>query len=316
MNDVKNMFIDWQLQLEDKAKSYTSSASMPADLIQKLVSDDPALEEKLSFKPFAKIPVEDFAKELDVFAGLSIVSYLQNINLPGFLTLYRAIRIPTFKRMFAAVSTEGFSVSNYEQERLLSIYENSEYKSERNELKKDSLFKTQVQERIVEGLPVFHYVNDAIQIHNSFRDMGFDSLLLSAIHIPFHLFEENKISLYANRAIDFDYMSKDGDVNINNFVMQDDFKNCSIDVDRMRMSGLNLYESYIDGLPFGLEKNSKLGVKQSFYFLDLYSISGFKPHADLISKFDFLPGFLGDFELFGRRKSEFVPLCAYEVNLE
>ena len=310
-NEFKKQLNRWNKSINQLSGNLTTNAYMPNNIKQKLLTENINLITKL------KLETIYFPKVTDIIddPGLNILSGIQNIKKGGHLTVYRAIRFPTIKRIYEAIYKNGYIMSNYEQERILNLYKNKEYIQKREKIMNNIFFWTQPQERVVNGLPVFSLVNDAIQIHKAYRAET-DKVLIIAIHVPFNLIKSKKIKLIANTAIDFNHTTITRDIEINNFV--DINKFAFIDYKALRVKGIDLYEMYIKGLPMIPSKINKYKIQQEFYLLDLEKVNKKKYNTfsseDLKRNEYFLHGFFGDQNLFGRSTSEYIPYNCRKVN--
>ncbi|MFA7302556.1 MAG: hypothetical protein WC030_02295 [Candidatus Paceibacterota bacterium] len=305
----------WRKQLKELSGNLTTNTAMPPQLAEKLLEEDISLKEKLSF---TEVTFPKFNGALDRVDGLQIIAGLQSKSgKPGCLTLFRAIRFPTYKRMHELVYEGGYVVSNYEQERILELYKDQEYIQKREEMRGDERFWTQPQERVVHGLPLFSLVNDALQIHRAYR--GDDDLaVIVALHIPHELFEDRRIKLVANTAIDLDYQNGDRDFEIQDFKRDGDVY--EIDYGALRARGIDLHEMYTRDLPLDPNDIETLGITQDFYLLNIYKITDyaavtaiFNDTALLKSSRHFLHGFFGDQNIFGRRRSYYLPYKCQKI---
>jgi hypothetical protein len=203
-------------------------------------------------------------------------------------------------------------MSNYEQERILECYKDEDYLQRRNDIKNDNRFWTQPQERVVHGLPLFCLANDALQIHRAYRGDA-DKVLIIAIHIPGELFDSGKIKLTANTAIDLDYSNADRDILIKDF--KRDGNVYKIDFRALRTKGVDLHEMYTADLPLDFVGMEKLGITQEYFLLDIYKIKDsdaaiqnlFDDTQVLLENQYFMHGFFGDQNIFGRRKTYYLP---------
>ncbi len=186
--EYKKIRHSWKISLNKLSGNLTTNEYMPNEIKKKLIDEDLELINKLKFEEIKYPKLKDYKNNL---VELNILSGLQNIKKKDCLTLFRAIRFPTIKRIFETIQTNGFATNNYEQERILKIYDNIKYIKKRNKINKDNLFQTIPQERVINGLPIFALVNDAIQIHKAYRATK-DKILLVAIHIPFKLIKHKK----------------------------------------------------------------------------------------------------------------------------
>lgn len=292
----------------------TTNSSMPRDLAEKLTNDDTSLKnfiklEKIVFRPLAGTP--------NKIKGLNIIAGLQKIKKDNYLTVYRAVRFPTYKRMHEILDNLGCCIANYEQERIMRLYTNNRYIKKRNKIKSDNNFWTQPQERVVDGVPVFFLINDALQIHRAFRKEK-DRVMIMAIHIPCPLLKNKKIQLIANTAIDLDYNNSDRDFEINDFIIKD--KICYPDFKSLRARGIDLHEMYFKNLPWGLEACKKVGISQEYFLLDVYKIKKDKNYKALANdsktlknNAHFMHGFFGDQNVFGRGETKYLPLNCFRI---
>lgn len=299
---------NWKEQLKKPSGNLTTNQAMPAFLINKLLEENVSLKDKLKFSEV------DFPKHkglLNEIVGLDILAGLQSLSIKNCLTLFRAIRFPTYKRLYEAIYNHGFAILNYEQERILDLYKNENYINQRGQIKNNPLFWTQPQERVVKGLPVFCLANDTLQIHRAFRADD-DLVIMVAIHIPHELLEKRKIRLVANPAIDLDYDNDERDFEIRDFVKANGAYN--IDFKALRVRGIDLHEMYTNDLPWDIEEAKKIGVEQVFFLLNIRKITDYskikelKETTELLkSNAYFLHGFFGDQNIFGRRSSKYLP---------
>lgn len=302
------MVKNWKKQLLIPSGSLTTNASMPSFLIEKLLRSDKKIHSNFALEetqfPALKKPLSDIR-------GFSILAGLQKLSKLNHLTVFRAVRFPTKKRIHELVMHKGCAISNYEQSRILCIYNDPEYNRQRSCLKSNSLFWTQPQERVVSGLPVFALVNDAVQIHNAFRGST-DQVIIVVIHIPTSLIASRKVKFIANSAIDLDHSNSDRDFEIQSYIAENgiykfDF-NCALSW------GVDLYEMYSRDLPWNLHASQKMRILQEFYLLDIYKIKDYSYMLKALSDRQilqdnqfFLHGFWGDQNIFGRRRSEYLP---------
>ncbi|MFH1770164.1 MAG: hypothetical protein ABH828_01265 [archaeon] len=309
----------WTEESSKLSGNLTSNSSLPKDISDRLFSDDNF--DKKYFKSITSQKIEPlkFNNELNYITGLDILAELQNLSKPNNLTLFRAIRFPTPKRLSELVNEKGFSQENYEQERLQRLYSDKEYLLLREQIKNNALFNFQPQERIVEGLPAFSLVNDAIQIHRAYRS-NVDRVAIAVGFFPKELFEEGIFELYANTAIDFERQNDSRDFKITDF-KQGPKGSTIIDYSSLRVRGIDVFETFLRKAPTNMSDMNKLGVKQSFYVLDIYNAKNYNVNFDSISQNSkllkenewFLHGFLGDHSLLGRDKAKYIPFNCYEI---
>lgn len=309
------MLKKWREQTKQLSENLTTNTKLEERLVDLLLEEEATLKDKVSFKNMSCPKLQGFLSRVE---GIEILHELQNLHKPGYLTVFRAFRFPTLKRVYEVVNHLGYAVSNYEQDRILSLYTNREYLEKRKELKNDKRFWTQPQERVVEGLPVFSLVNDAIQIHRAFRGKV-DRVGIVAIYIPINLLEEKIIKLTANTAIDLDYFNQERNIDINDF--KKDTHKCEIDYKALRVRGVDLHEMYAQNLPFNLKEAKEWGIEQDFFLLDIKKINIKEGlFQDLFQNTEFLKrhqkflhGFFGDQNIFGRRETKYLPFKCTKV---
>lgn len=310
------MIEQWKKQLAELSGNLTTNEAMPAHIAKKLLAEDDSLKGALSLE---NVTFPKLSGLLGDVEGLDILSGLQKINKKECLTLFRAVRFPTYKRIFEAAHN-GYAISNFEQERILDLYQRKEYIDKRSKIKTDPNFWTQPQERVVNGLPLFCLANDALQIHRAFRGEK-DKVMLIAIHLPHALFESGKIKLIANTAIDLDYTDDERDFEIKDFYKKDGVY--EIDFEALRARGIDLHEMYTSDLPLDVEKAKALGISQEVFLLDIYKIKDtskidllFRDTDILKKNKSFLHGFFGDQNIFGRRKAVYLPCNCMKVSIK
>lgn len=304
----------WRKSLEGMSGSLTTNGAMPAEIIEELLKEDFSLKEKLFFE---EVSIPKFNGILSSVPGLDILAYLQKKTQKDCLTLFRAVRFPTYRRIYEMVSHSGYAVSNHEQERILKFYQHEDYSLKRKEIAKDFRFWTQPQERVVHGLPLFALVNDALQIHYSFRGDK-DMVAIAITHIPYKLLAGKEIKLISNAALDLNYANEDRDYQINDFIKKED--RYELDYAALRLRGIDLHELYSKDLPFTIQEAEKIGIGQEFFLLDTYKIADEKAMEALMRDTKilkeneyFLHGFFGDQNIFARRKAKYLPLRCKSV---
>jgi len=291
--------IGWQESIKELSGNLTTNEYLPEDIRKKLLFEDSVEFEELYFPPLCQ--------ELQNIEGIDILSGLQKLEKKDNLTVFRAIRFPTMHRIRKTIHELGLSMPNHEQERILRLYTDKNYLSKRDEIKNDNRFCTQPQERVVDGVPVFSLVNDALQIHRAYRGC-IDKVLIIGIHIPYELFDELK--LIANTAIDLDYDNSDRDFEI--------VVDKGVDYHALRVRGIDLHEMHIQGLPFDLEGHKNIGIEQKFFLLDIYKIDELPDLSiDVLKEYEyFLHGFYGDQNVFGRSETKYLPSQCHEVKVK
>ena len=281
---------------------------MPKRLIEKLLDENISLGQKLSFE---EINFPKLNNVLDKIKGLNIIAGLQKMTKKDCLTVFRAVRFPTYKRMYEVLYKHGYSILNYEQERILEFYQDKIYLQKRKEIKNDPRFWTQPQERVVKGLPLFCLINDALQIHRAFRGKD-DKVGIIAIYIPYKLLKNKKIKLIANAAIDLDYNNNDRDFEIIDFIKNGN--SYQIDYDALFAKGIDLNEMYSRELPLNFKQMEKAKISFDFFLLNIYKVADspkinglFNNTKVLKNNKYFLHGFFGDQNIFGRGKTKYLP---------
>lgn len=313
------MIKKWEKQLEKLSGNLTTNDYMPAKLREIILRENDIFKNNISFK---KMNFPKLSGILGKIEGLDILAGLQKIQRKDCLTLYRAVRFPTERRLYEMMLDYGCAIANYEQERILELYESKEYLSKRKKIQQDKNFWIVPQERVVHGLPMFSLVNDALQIHYSFRGEK-DKVAIIAIHIPHNLLK-SKIKLISNSAIDIDYRECSRDFEIKDFIRKEsgiiDF-----DYKSLRARGIDLHEIYAQNLPWCLSDCKKIGIEQEFFILDIFEIkNNIKKNikklfndTELLKKNKFfLHGFFGDQNIFARRESRYLPSKCQRINIK
>ncbi len=305
----KNQMIDvWKDKLKKLSGNLTTNEYMSDKIRDLLLEENDVLKNKLFFEDTSFPKLSGILNEIE---GLDILAGLQRINNEGCLTVYRAVRFPTHKRIYEMIYEKGCAIPNYEQERILELYQDKKYSSKREEIQKNRNFWTQPQERVVHGLPVFILANDALQIHRAFRNTK-DKVAMITIHIPHELIKNKKVKLIANAAVDLDYDNCERDFEIKDFVWRGKIFN--IDYNSLRARGIDLHEMYLQNLPWTKKECKKLGIEQEFFMLDIYEIKDkgkikklFEDSEVLKENKFFLHGFFGDQNIFARREAKYLP---------
>ena len=141
------------------------------------------------------------------------------------------------------------------------------------------------------------------------------------MHIPSELLTSGKIKLTANTAIDVEYTNADRDIPIKDFKMQDGV--LRIDFRSLRTKGVDLHEMYTSDLPADLETMNQFGISQDYFLLDIQKTTGYESLIDqlfndtktLLENQWFLHGFFGDQNIFGRRKTYYLPLGCGKISV-
>lgn len=312
-SSLEKMLSKWEKGTRERSGNLTTNDHLPPEIKRKLLLENLSLINDLEFE---EINFPTLCKELNSIEGMRVLSGLQKLKKEGNLTVYRAIRFPTLSRIWRTVSELGLSIPNYEQERILQLYGKRDYVAKRRRIQANPHFWTQPQERVVDGVPVFCLVNDALQIHRAYRSEK-DRVLMIGIHIPYKLLRSGDISLFANTAIDLDYDNSERDFKITDFQERDG--SFVIDYKALRVRGIDLHEMYFKGLPFDLEGHKLLGIEQRFFILDIYKLDSNDSRirelsTEVLEEHEyFLHGIFGDQNVFGRQATRYLPFKCHEV---
>lgn len=305
----------WNKTLNKLSGNLVTNEYMPKRLKAALLDDDHELVDKFILE---EIKFPKLKGNITKLQGFDILSGLQKLKKTNHLTVFRAVRFPTSKRMFEMIYKKGCTMPNFEQDRILELYQNPEYIKRRKKILKDHNFWVQPQERVVDGLPAFRIVNDAIQIHNAFRHKV-DKILMVAMYIPYKLLKTRKVRLVANSAIDLDYNNSERDFEISDYILDKGI--VKIDLEPLRVRGIDLHEMYFKNLPWDIEGCENLGIKQDYFLLDIYEIENkdelTRLHQDtktLLKYNYFLHGFFGDQCIFARRSSKYLPFRCCKIS--
>jgi len=320
--DIQILINNWYSAAKIPSGNYTSNLPMPDAIINKLLKNEIKTNDLKESLITESIKLHQLTYPVSKYCGFQILAYLQNLYLPNCLTVYRAIRFPTPNRINEMVKVSGLSTINFEHERLLSIYEDSDYKLKREQLLKDPAFSFQPQERIVQGLPVFLNVNDAVQIHRPFRLSNKDYIAIAVSFIPYDLLSSDKIQMFSNQALVQNYFDNQGDRKITHYKF-DPLLRVKPSFSLLRLEGIQLYESYLVGFPHKIEDCIGLDISTKFYLLEIENISSKNDDESLKDiKIDknimgdhsyFLYGFWGDDNIFLRRPSEYLATKCIEL---
>jgi len=311
----------WADSTVELSGSLTSNAYLPVDIRRKFISN-----KYFNVKKYASlidekhITPQPLNSPLNEIKGLDTLFSLQALSKPGCVTVFRAIRFPNPERIINVISKTGITEVNYEQERLERLYTSKRYHQYRNKIMRNKSFSFQPQERIVSGLPVFFFINDAIQIHNSYRG-DLDRILIVVAFIPKNIIDDNTIDIYSNNAFASNYNDDSHDYNIVEYIDIDGVY--KPDFDYYRFKGIELYEAFISKFPSTLDKALSLGIKQKIFMLDLYrckrkddelcEINVELTKSDLKRLYEVAPGFVGSSNLLARMQGLYLPFKCHEV---
>ncbi len=312
---------NWSQMTTKPSGNYTSNLPLDEDLRELL------LNEKINEDTFNKqiqinqLEFEPLSEKINIIQGLNILAGLQDMHKSNCVTVFRAIRFPTKARIVSMLDDRGISTLNYEHERLIRIYEDSDYKKKRDTLKKDPRFSFQPQERVVPGLPVFFNINDAVHIHRAYRG-DHDIIGIVAAFIPNHLIQQNTIDFFSNDAIVENYSDDYGDKKINYYKQSSNGRVLPF-YRALGIEGNQIYETFCKGIPESVEACRDIKIEFKYFLLELYKpeINVLEKHingvdlSDELTKYrlPFLYGFWGDDNIFMRRASEFLPKTCYEI---
>ena len=115
---------NWKDNLKKLSGNLTTNASMPTGLRKVLLQEDLSLKNKILLEEKSFSQLKGLLGEIP---GMNILAGLQNLKKQNCLTVYRAVRFPTYKRMHEIVTTSGFAIGNYEQERIEKLYKDKNY---------------------------------------------------------------------------------------------------------------------------------------------------------------------------------------------
>lgn len=320
-----NKHIDiWKHIAEKPSGNYASNVPLASELLNKLMENHISNDFFYSKVEITNAKFPKLENNLNQVHGLDILSGLHKLYKKECLTVFRAVRFPTPRRILKMVEEVGISILNYEHDRLLQIYENPEYKAKRKNLLNDPLFSFIPQERIVPGLPIFFNVNDAIHIHRAYRN-EIDLIGIIVAFIPVNLIKSDKVQFFSNYALVQNYSDSQGDKKISYFKHLKYNGQYIPYYSALNWEGNMVYEAYSKGIPHNLEDSTKLGIEQKFYLLNIYKpdinvnekkINGIDLSSELQdNNLYFLYGFWGDDNIFMRRPSEYLPKACYEVKL-
>lgn len=121
----------WDKTLDELSGNLTTNEHIPKKLKNILLEDDLSLKDQVIFKESKFKPLPGVLSQIK---GLSILSSLQNLKKKNCLTVFRAIRFPTYKRIYQMVYEQGYAVQNYEQERILELYKSKKYTKKRRSI--------------------------------------------------------------------------------------------------------------------------------------------------------------------------------------
>jgi hypothetical protein len=301
--------------------NHTSNLPLDNDLLNLLMENHVSIDSFNNSLFFKEIKFPKLDLNTNHVKGLNVLSGLQNINKPDCVSVYRAIRYPTPKRILQIVLDSGVSTINYEHQRLLKIYEDEEYRRKREQLKKDPRFSFQPQERIVPGLPIFFSVNDAIHIHRAYRSEN-DLIVVAVAFIPHAQLKNDSVEIFSNYALVQNYSDSDGDKKITHYRKLNTGRVVPF-YKALNLEGNLVYETYCTGIPQSVSDSKTKGIEQRFFLIELYkpqidsqikTINGVFLSNDLMANDSYyLYGFWGDDNIFMRKPSEYLPNTIYEI---
>lgn len=318
----KKYISSWYKTSETPSGNYASNLPLDSDLLEKLLDGNISEEQLYDTVNLKQQKFPNLNNNLGKINGLDILSGLQDLGKSNCITIFRAVRFPTPKRIVEMVLEKGLSLLNYEHQRLVRIYEAEDYKLKRQELMRDPKFSFIPQERIVPGLPIFFNVNDSIHIHRAYRNEN-DLIGLIAAYIPIDIIKTDKIEIFTNYALVQNYSDNEGDKKINHFIKLSGNGKYIPFYKALNLEGTLVYESYCNGIPESISSAEKLGIKQDFFLLETYmpeinirkkSVNGIDISKSLINENPyFLYGFWGDDNIFMRRPSAYLPKRCYKI---
>lgn len=274
----------------------------------------------------------DVGSVLAEIPGMQELAYLQRLSFPtindNYFVGYRAINFPTPRKIRDVILHQ--KVGNGEQVRLKGLYDNSAYQTSRVNILSDPEIGLQIlpQERIVDGLPVFNGVTDAIGVHNNFRDENLDAVLLMVIGIPLTLMESNTVNLWCNPAVVREYSDGSQDFKIPlNYFKRNKLIPGRYHPSRQQLGrrGIYLYEMYLQNFPRSKDEWDRLGIQTQYFLAELRGIDANlgRSHIDrkfiddgtLNSNHDILFGMWGGPDGFGAERNpvSYLPFRVWEV---
>ncbi len=314
----------WGKSASEPSGNHASNLPLDTELLSILMENHVSMDSFNNSLLFKEVKFSKIELNSTHIVGLNILSGLQNLNKSDCVSVFRAIRYPTPKRILKIMLDSGISTINYEHQRLLKIYEDKEYKLKRDQLKIDPRFSFQPQERIVPGLPIFFNVNDAIHIHRAYRSEN-DLIVVAVAFIPYNQIKNDSIEIFSNYALVQNYSDLDGDKKINHFRKLNNGRVVPF-YKALNLEGNLVYETYCTGIPQSLNDCKINGIEQRFFLIELYkpkidskqkTINGVSFSNDLVSNDSyFLYGFWGDDNIFMRRPSEYLPKTIHEIILK
>jgi hypothetical protein len=324
-NNINKYEIIWRNQIGRKSGSAFSNDYFPKDIIKNIFDDKHSLfSEKINKIGFEALNVNGVNESVGNITGLRILITLQNLFMANHLTVFRVIRYPTLARLYNALTIYGLSSINYEQERLLSFYNEQTYKHKRAQIRKDKRFHVLPQERIVKGLPVFFNINDAVNIHSCFR-RNKDLILIIVAFLPAELIFQKKLKIYSNRPIVKNYSDDDFDILVEDFILNN-HKGVVPDRHLLDIKGINIYEVYLKSLPNTIQKCNSMKIENKFFLMELekakvnkkkFSINGFAISNNTMKKYEnVFSSIWGDDDLLNRQKTNYLPSNCFELSIK
>lgn len=321
-----NTYIDnWNKIAKIPSGNYASNLPLDEDLLNNLMENHISNEHFNKKVEINKIKFPKLERNLKKVVGLDILSGLHKLYKKDCITVFRAIRFPTPRRIIQMVEEKGISMLNYEHDRLLKIYEDPDYRKKRQNLLNDPLFSFIPQERIVPGLPIFFNANDAIHIHRAYRNEN-DLIGIIVSFIPYNLIKTDSIEIYSNYALVQNFSDSQGDKKITYFKRLSHNGQYIPFYNALNWEGNMVYEAYSKGIPKNIADSIGIGIEQRFFLLDIYkpeinvkkkTINDIELANELLdNNLYFLYGFWGDDNIFMRRPSEYLPKTCYEVKLK
>jgi len=125
----------WKNIAEKPSGNYASNVPLAGELLDKLMENHISNDYFNSKIEISKTKFPELEKNLSKVSGLDILSGLHKLYKKDCITVFRAIRFPTPRRILKMVEDDGISTLNYEHDRLLQIYENPDYKKKSKSFK-------------------------------------------------------------------------------------------------------------------------------------------------------------------------------------
>ncbi|MFA6081485.1 MAG: hypothetical protein WC741_03695 [Patescibacteria group bacterium] len=333
----------WRKITSEPAVTKFSRAPLPESTRERLFLEKDLDGELLNKVSLVDVDIEDNILPdslLREIPGMRELAFLQGTLFPQinqhYVELFRSTRFPTPERI-RQIKSNGI-VDNAGQDRLNELYNNPQYKEERQRVLSPGPLATAIlpQERIVPGLPVFPSVLDALGVHGEFRHQDLDQVIISVFAIPLSVLEK-EIQLFYNPPVVVNHVDETHDLELKKFRPYWNVRNNGKLSYRVfpdsayyrRVFGLQIYEAYLKGKFLNNETFDRLGIQVRHFLTDLYGIDmEIEPRTDTIringksipgatvyKNIDFLFGLTGGMDALGleRNKASHLPFKLQEI---